>query len=603
VNEALIRDPSRGQWLYFSHPLELVATHRSSEVPSCLRYLEQQVETQRLYAVGFLSYEASLAFDPAYRTRDSIDFPRLWFGLYRKPEPFVLPIDSTRLAVGSVTWRATISPARYRQAIGQIRRHIRAGDTYQVNYTLRQCASFDLSAWRLFLATALTAPYAAYLDTDRYTICSASPELFFRSSDGVLTSRPMKGTAARGRTNREDQAIAAKLRRCEKERAENVMIVDMVRNDIGRIAQTGSVRVSQLFELERYPTVWQMTSTITAKTNAGISDALHALFPCASVTGAPKINTMKLIAELEDSPRKIYTGCIGFLAPRRTAQFNVAIRTILVDKQRKVAEYGVGSGVVWDSRADKEYEECVTKTHILNDERVTQAFELVETMLWEPAEGYLLLKEHLWRLHDSARYFDYVCDIGKVREKLSALERRLPRRRLKVRLLLANDGSLSCEHEQLASGHAPLTRVAIAPNHVDRSDPFLFHKTTNRTPYERASREATRLNCEDALLWNEEGQVTETCVANIVIREREELITPPVECGLLNGTFRSSLVAKGWVKEKNISLQDVSTTTELYLINSVRGWRRARIEGTHAVPRNSNRFSPNSSRGGARQHR
>ena len=600
VNEAIIRDPVRGQWLHFRNPLELVVAHRVSEVPACLRHLEQQVETQRHFAVGFLSYEASLAFDPAYCTRDSIDFPLLWFGLFPKPEPFALTNGGTKAAVCRANWRASVSAARYRQVIERIRRHIRAGDTYQVNYTLRQCASLELSAWQLFLATAVTAPYAAYVDTERYAICSASPELFFRSSDGVLTSRPMKGTAPRGRTNREDQAIAARLQHCEKERAENVMIVDMVRNDIGRIARTGSVRVSQLFELEKYSTVWQMTSTITARTNAGFFDVLSALFPSASVTGAPKINTMRLIAELEDSPRKIYTGCIGFLAPRHSAQFNVAIRTILVDKHRQMAEYGVGSGIVWDSRADKEHDECIAKTHILNDERVTQAFELVETMLWKPRGGYILLEEHLWRLQDSARYFDYPCDIAVVRTELSALQHRLPRHQCKVRLLLASDGTVTCEHALLGSCSTPLTRVTIAPEHVDRNDPFLFHKTTNRKPYESASREALRLDCEDALLWNEEGQVTESCIANVVIREREGLITPPVECGLLNGTLRSCLVAKGWVKEKNILLEDITSATELYLINSVRGWRRARLEGAHAVPCTSSAFLLNGARGGVR---
>ncbi len=262
-------------------------------------------------------------------------------------------------------------------------------------------------------------PYGAFLDTGEWVICSASPELFFRLDGARIECRPMKGTAARGRTQAEDLAQARALQASEKERAENVMIVDMVRHDLGRVAQTGSVKVDRLFEVERYPTIWQMTSTVEAQTEAGLGDIFRALFPPASITGAPKVRTMQIIAELERLPRRLYTGTIGFLAPGRRAQFNVAIRTLLVNRPTGCAEYGVGSGITWDSDPEAEWQECRTKARILAPP--VPAFSLLETMRWTPEEGYYLLERHLERLQDSALYFGFRFDLTALRLELERL--------------------------------------------------------------------------------------------------------------------------------------------------------------------------------------
>ncbi|HJS20221.1 MAG TPA: aminodeoxychorismate synthase component I, partial [Anaerolineales bacterium] len=345
-NEVLLK--SREGWLYFSEPFQMIIASTPQDVPGALNEVERLVEERGWHAAGFLSYEAASAFDSVLPSRSINGFPYLWFGLYSHPQSVDLPKPShPKIALD---WQPTVDRKSYDAAIDKIRDYIANGRTYQVNYTMRLQTDFDSSAWEFFLHLAQTQnEHAAYVDTGRYAICSASPELFFELNGGTITSRPMKGTIRRGRTTREDQAQAHWLKHSEKNRAENVMIVDMIRNDLGRIAKIGSVHVPELFTIERYPTLWQMTSTVTAQTTASITRIFSALFPCASITGAPKVSTMRMIHELETTPRRIYTGSIGYISQGRAAKFNVAIRTVLIDKQVQKAEYGVGGGIVWDS--------------------------------------------------------------------------------------------------------------------------------------------------------------------------------------------------------------------------------------------------------------
>ncbi|MCK4467634.1 MAG: chorismate-binding protein, partial [Desulfobacterales bacterium] len=339
----------------------------------------------------------------------------------------------------------------------------------------------------------------------------------------------------------------------EKNRAENVMIVDMVRSDMGRIAHTGSIQVDELFALEKYPTLWQMTSTVTAKTKAGLSEIFRALFPPASITGAPKPRTMQIIAELETGPRRIYTGSIGFISPDRKAQFNVAIRTVLVDKIKGQAEYGVGGGIVWDSTETIEFEESQTKAKILT-ERLSD-FSLLETILWVPENGYYLLQQHLARLKDSAIYFSFSADIDAIRDKLLSLAGAFPHTAHKVRLLVAKNGHITCKPEVLRHSIVRhIQRVCLAQSPIDSSNPFLYHKTTNRRVYDQAL--ASCPGYDDVILWNEKGEVTESCIANIVIELDGKLYTPPVQCDLLAGTFRAWLIKQNKVREKVIRLKD-----------------------------------------------
>ena len=387
----VLQDGQRRRWLCFGEPIRVLKAKSTDQVLAALHEAEQAVEAEGLYAAGFVAYEAAPGFDPALRAqrvREQLDIPLLWLGLFHEPEVWS-DLPDAALAHTPGPWEPAIDRATYRQAVAAIKEQIAAGYTYQINYTFPLVADFKGEPWPLFiqLAAAQRGRYAAYVDTGRHVVCSASPELFFQRADGVLTSRPMKGTAPRGRTLTEDEAQRAWLFASEKNRAENVMIVDMIRNDMGRVAEVGSVRVPELFEVERYPTVLQMTSTVTSRTNASFADIFKALFPCASITGAPKVSAMGIIADLEPAGRGVYTGAIGYLAPGGRAQFNVAIRTVVVDRQTGRATYGVGSGVVWDSDADEEYDECLLKARVLAAKRPD--FELLETMLWLPDDGDL----------------------------------------------------------------------------------------------------------------------------------------------------------------------------------------------------------------------
>ncbi|MFH2098361.1 MAG: aminodeoxychorismate synthase component I [Pseudomonadota bacterium] len=574
--EVILHDASANQWLRFSRLRRVKEVWDLAGVIPALEEVERAVEGSGLWAAGFLAYEAAPAFDPALAVREpDPDLPLLWFGLFEPPEPFDLPAPLEHESVAPASWTPTADRAGYDNALARIKDHIAAGNTYQVNYTLRLRSPFSGDPWALFLrlAHAQKARYAAWCDTGRFAVCSASPELFFVLSDGRLTSKPMKGTAGRGRTLPEDQGRARWLHRSVKNRAENVMIVDMIRNDMGRVAETGSVEVPRLFEVERYPTVWQMTTTVTARTTASLSSVFSALFPCASITGAPKCETMRIISQLETTPRGVYCGSIGFAAPGRRAQFNVAIRTVVADREKQTAEYGVGGGIVWDSDFSEEFEECRIKARVLTAPQ--RVFSLLETLRWTPDEGFFLLEYHLERLRSSAAYFGFPLDEDALTGDLAKKSRGFsgPRR---VRVLVDEKGGISLEDAPLPEPDPGPVRLAIAPGSVDSADVFLFHKTTRRGVYEAARANAPE--ADDVIMVNERGEVTETTIANLVVEKNGRKTTPPVSSGLLAGTLRQLLLDQGEIEEKTLFVENVKTADALYCINSVRGIRKAVLE-------------------------
>lgn len=574
-NEVLLNE--NDEWLHFSRPHQIITTEKLEDVLPALREIERLIAVNNWYAAGFLSYEASGAFDSALQTKLVTGFPFLWFGLYSEPQIVSLPKpEAPKQFLG---WLPTIDREAYHAAIAKIKRYIAGGKTYQVNYTLRLKTNFTGQAWDFFLHLAQNQNnHAVYVDADRYVICSAAPELFFQLHGNTITCRPMKGTTKRGRTTIEDNEQSNWLKNSEKNRAENVMIVDLIRNDLGKIAEVGSVAVPQLFETERYPTLWQMTSTVTAKTNVPLTEILRALFPSGSITGAPKVSTMKIITELENTPRKIYTGSIGYISPRRKASFNVAIRTLLLDKKSQRAEYGIGGGIVWDSSSGDEYAEALLKAQVLTQQ--PPPFSLLETILWIPEKGFFLCEKHIARMLDSAYYFDIPIFKERLEEYLEQICREFfePRR---VRVWLDQAGKLS--HESILFDVAADTKalnVCLAKESVDSDDVFLFHKTTRRDVYESARKGLEEW--DDVLLYNESGELTEFTIGNLVVELEGQLLTPPISCGVLAGTFRAYLVETNQVLERTIAIEQLSKCTKIFRVNSIRQWQRVEIQESPA---------------------
>lgn len=564
----------RSRWLCFRTPLEVIQADAPGEVMSCLRRVEERVESG-LYAAGFISYEASSGLDPALKTHAPSGVPCLWFGIFDHYQDVDPPAANNNDRFSLEEWVPSISWEQYNDAIEKIKRHIREGDTYQVNYTFRLRSKFEGDAFRFFtrLYHAQQTRYAAFIDLGRYKICSVSPEIFMSLNGKTILSKPMKGTILRGFTNLQDQKNAEWLYDSEKNRAENVMIVDMIRNDIGRVAQNGTVRVPKLFEIEKYPTVHQMTSTVTADTSAPVSEILQTMFPCASITGAPKVKTMEIIRELEPDSRGVYTGSIGYIAPGRKLQFNVAIRTVVLDAWQGTAEYGVGGGITWGSESRSEYAECAAKARILTHAR--PEFELLESLLWDPDTGYYLLDEHLNRLRDSCEYFDFTVSLPEVRRKLEVMQDEFKGQRHKIRLLLARNGRISLEASP--AGSVLGWRVGISRFPINTNTPFVYHKTTNRADYTRLLDGKGESN--DLFFWNEEKFITETGIANVVIDKGDgHLVTPPINCGLLAGVKRNHLVKGKILHEETITLQELKAAKAVYLVNSVRGWMRLERE-------------------------
>ena len=570
INEGLAYFPGPDGGRTYARPAEVLRAGTIEEVRPALSRAAEAVDAG-MHAAGFLSYEAAPAFDTALRVHPPGPLPLLYLGLYERPEA-APPRPRGSYECGP--WNALAGRGAYEAVLRRVREHIAAGDTYQVNYTFPLEAAFEGDALAYFeaLSAAQGGGYPAYIDTGRFKILSASPELFFSLEGGRLTCKPMKGTRPRGRWSAEDQDFAAALAASGKDRAENIMIVDMVRNDLGRIAAPGGVDVTRFFEVERYETVWQMTSTVTAETSASVPDIFAALFPCASVTGAPKVETMKIIRALESHPRGVYCGAVGWWAPRGKACFNVPIRTVCLDTGTGRARYHVGSGVTWDSAAALEYQECLDKAALLAHTR--PEMDLLETMLWEGG-AFFLLEGHLARLEASAAYFAYPCDRADVEKALWVRARGLGEGNWVLRLCLAKDGSFRIEERPAPPAAEKPLKIALATEPVDAADVLLHHKTTARGVYEAAR--ASRPDCDDVLLWNTRGELTESCIANVVLRLDGELLTPPRESGLLGGVFREHLLAQGEIAEALLRKEDLRRAEQIFLINSVRRWREAEV--------------------------
>ena len=589
-------------WL-FLHP-EAHLRCRVGDDPG--RFLQQAQERldQGFYLAGGLAYEFGHLLEPALRQDLPEDLVLADFGVYRTPHIYDhLQGDFTGTAgpwpvcksapansqpgYSTDNLRLSEDQARYLVNIARIKQYIESGDTYQVNYTLKYLFDFQGSANALYqtLRRNQSVSYAAFIRQGGKQILSMSPELFFSKHGDHCTVRPMKGTVGRGLTSVEDEQAAAFLARDPKNRSENIMIVDLLRNDLGRLSKPGKVRTPTLFSVEAYETVYQMTSTVEGDLRPGVNleELFRAVFPCGSVTGAPKIRTMQIIRELEARPRGIYTGGIGFLTPQGDGIFNVPIRTVLLDGSQ--GEMGIGSGVVYDSDPEKEWEECKLKGRFLSSPR--PIYQLIETMLWQQGDGYWLLDLHLQRMLRSAAHLGFSVDLEQIENDLTTTaatfdEQGATARR--VRLLLDKDGTTtisSTECDQPTLSRPPevfpaaknLATVHLSDQAIDRHTPYLYHKTTLRELYDLEREKARANGYLEVIFKNRDGQLTEGSFTNLFVQKGRTLFTPPLSCGLLGGVLRQLLLTAhpNRVREKVICPKDLAEMDGLYVGNSVRG--------------------------------
>ncbi|MBC1515438.1 aminodeoxychorismate synthase component I [Listeria immobilis] len=566
---SLLRFDFEGNVKVFENPLEELIAKNLSEVIPVMKKAEEAQKAGK-YVAGFISYEAAPAFrsDLLTKTPD-LKIPLIWFGVYDTFTDAAVRVKEN----SPIAFNMEANYLDYTKKIAAIKSEIASGNTYQLNYTIRLQGDLpdDFSAQATYqaLQQAGKANYTALLSTTDFQIISTSPELFFKWEGNLLTTRPMKGTVRRGVTKGADQAAHDWLLNDPKNRAENVMIVDLLRNDLGMIAQPGSVRVPKLMNLEPYPTVWQMTSTVTAKTSpeTSLTNVFKALFPCGSITGAPKARTMEIISQLEDSARGVYCGAIGFLEPNGNAIFNVPIRTISITNNK--ATYGVGGGIVWDSDAESEFSEIQAKSAILKN---PTTFSLIECLRIE--NGALSRIEfHLARLEQSADYFGFHFNRTETEQLWYKTAKNYADGTYKYRFLLNSDGTTHTEITKISINNNSIT-AALARKPVSTDDLFLYHKTTNRAIYNHLKNTFT----DETILWNENGELTEFINGNIVLNINGHLLTPPVSSGLLPGTMRASLLAEKRVSEQILTKKDLYDADYVWLINSVRGFVEVEVQ-------------------------
>lgn len=570
LHTGLLRVGPNREWMRFEDPTETVTVWNLDEVLPALARAEQATADGH-WVVGLLSYDAGPAFDPAVVSQRDPDTPLLAYGIFTNGEQVGGPLDGP---FEISEWTPDQTEERYTEAITAVREYIRSGETYQVNYTVRRHATFWGSAEGLFasLSRAQRAKHDAFLHFGSHALCSASPELFFTRDNNQLSSKPMKGTRPRHFDPDLDAKIVEDLQSSLKDRAENVMIVDMVRNDLGRIANVGSINVPKLLEVEHYPTVHTMTSTVDATSSAGLVETLKALYPVASITGAPKYRTTEIISELEQSPRGAYCGSVFALSPDNRWEFNVVIRSVWLDLDNGHGTYGVGGGIVWDSEAHNEWEETEHKSRVLA--RAGKPLKLLETMAWTPDAGISLRQRHINRLLEAGDHFNIHVDMDIVMELLDTVRSDTP---VKLRLLIDSAGVPELQVGPLPSDDGEPRSLPIDTAPTDPYDEFLVYKTTTRTRYQEALERFP--DAPDVILWNRRGELTETCIANLVLELDGTLVTPDHSSGLLPGTLRGELLDRGQVIEQVLTLADLHNATRIWTINSVRGWDPILLRG------------------------
>ncbi len=576
----VLLEDSRGgaSWL-LTDMAEAITAQTATAVRPALDALRAGV-AQGYHAAGWIGFEAGYALEPKLVSH-VMPGELLWFGLFKTRRRLsALELEIMWRAESATPQRASITSitprwnaAEYAAKMAQVHSYILAGDIYQANLTFAADVTFEgapLDVYRTYRA-AQPVPYGALIFTGQRWILSFSPELFFALEHGTLTAQPMKGTAPRAWLPELDAKAAYALQNDEKNRAENLMIVDLLRNDLSRVSVPGSVNVPSLFEIISYPTVHQMASTITAtlKLEHDAIDVLQALFPCGSVTGAPKLRAMEIIKALETAPRQVYCGAIGQIAADGDACFNVAIRTLDSCSPGK-AVLGLGSGVVADSQADAEYKECLLKAKFLA--QAVPPFDLIETLIWRPETGWWALDAHLTRLEKSAIHWDFVFDLQRLRYEAMQISADWSYA-VKARLLVSQFGASSWQWSAAPEYPRNDATIIISPQRMESTNIFLYHKTSHRYFYDdERKRLQARSGCFECVFLNERGEVTEGSFTTLFVRKGQLLLTPALKCGLLPGILRQSLLSSGEAQEAILTLDDLYSADALLLGNSVRGF-------------------------------
>ena len=552
-----------GERYTFTQPIKELKTRDLAEVADLLAQVESYQE-QGYYVVGYVSYEAAPAFEEklAVHKAPLLGEYLLYFTVHDSVETSPIPLTYDDIDLPS-NWQEVTSEADYEKAIAQIHHHLRQGDTYQVNYTVQLKQDLSANPFSIYnrMVVEQEAGYNAYVEHDEMAVISMSPELFFEQNDRELTTRPMKGTTQRGVTDDEDLKEAAWLEQDPKNRSENMMIVDLLRNDMNRISEVGSEHVERLCQVEQYSTVWQMTSTIKSQLREDVDLVVifRSLFPCGSITGAPKIATMEIIKDLEPQPRGVYCGTIGILLPNGRRIFNVAIRTIQLHQGKAI--YGVGGGITWDSTWESEYREVHQKAAVLY--RKQARFKLITT--GRISQKQLLFEDqHLERLTKASRYFAYPFDPEELRQKIEEECQACDSHQdYRLRISLSKSGEMELSRQVLTPLSPTFCKAKLCLQEADLNQSFTYFKTTHR-PH-------LSLGKQEIIYHNAAGELLETSIGNLVLKINGKLYTPPINLGILSGIYRQHLLGKGQVEEKIMTLADLNQAEAVFGCNAVRG--------------------------------
>jgi len=572
----------------FTDPVRVITAENPKQVRNAFSEIEEYAE--RFYIAGYFSYELGYCFEnEIFAQQKNQGRTLLKVGIFRKrfyfnhqsgknnidiPGIFLKNYAGVNFSVDNL--ELNINPQDYRKKITQIKEFIKEGQTYQVNFTSKYNFNFSGSAFDLYrkLCSRQQVQYSAFIRIGDEKILSLSPELFFRRKNDDFYSEPMKGTISRGNTPQEDKANLMRLKRSLKNKAENLMIVDLIRNDLGRISRTGSVKVSQAFRIRKYKTLFQMISGINGKLKKNISyfEIFKNIFPGGSVTGAPKLSTMQIIRKLEKGPRGVYCGALGFISPAKEAIFNLPIRTVHINGGK--GEMGVGSGIVQDSRWQEEFRECCLKAKFFSDAACD--FKLIETIGWD--KEYCFIGEHIARLKQAAQHFGFVFMKKKIFERLKTLESRfVENNKYRIRLLLDREGSLKFEYNRISPCARSINYVAVSKYRMDPKDEFIYYKTTNRLVYDSEYARYNALGYFDVLFLNTRNEFTEGAISNIIIQKKGKFFTPPLSSGILPGIYRGDLLRKRLAEEKRIFWKDIAGADKIFLCNSVRGLTEVKL--------------------------